>query len=131
IPDLFIIGMPADLRQALDVLPLLCQLLEQDLAPVLVLLGHADLLAERLADCSDRCKELAKPVRRQRQLDGLQAVKVSPATLPVALPADKPPRLQGATRGLVVDDHPGNLMLVSVLMEDMGVEVTGCHTGVG
>ncbi|MEY1661434.1 response regulator [Isoalcanivorax beigongshangi] len=68
-------------------------------------------------------RTLGKPATRLRLYDLL--LDLSGQSQP-RLPAPSDPRTLSV---LVVDDHPGNLRLASVFLEEMGVKVTACASG--
>jgi len=124
--DYFLLAAPASLPDPSPLTPLVERLADTTGKPVLVLTAHADALASQLTGRLEHCRVLGKPPTRRRLSDGLLELGG------LSDPAGTGPAL-GATglhaRVMVVDDHPGNLKLARVFLEEMGVDVVPCAGG--
>lgn len=103
--------------------PLLAQTQQQGL-PLLLLHDSSDPGVDRLHDL-DTVQTLALPASAQKLWSCLQQLQPHPS--PTALTA--PPPLLPSGTILVVDDHPANLLLVSTLLEDLGLKVLSADHG--
>ncbi|WP_231866125.1 response regulator, partial [Alcanivorax sp. HI0003] len=122
--DILIVGLPAHpekhaMQPVLDNLAALGQ-------PLLALSNNPESVC-RWLEHYPHCQVQGKPATRQRlfnalmalsgELEGkeLDAVKEDPLAYPVSV--------------MVVDDHPGNLKLARVFLEELGATVTACDSG--
>jgi len=122
--DFLIVGLPAHpekqaMQPVLDNLAALGQ-------PLLALSNNPESVC-RWLEHYPHCQVQGKPATRQRlfnalmalsgELEGkeLDAVKEDPLAYPVSV--------------MVVDDHPGNLKLARVFLEELGATVTACDSG--
>ncbi|PHR63700.1 MAG: hybrid sensor histidine kinase/response regulator [Alcanivorax sp.] len=122
--DFLVIGLPGrapgiDLQQLLDDLAALG-------TPLLVLCNNPENVSRWLEDYP-HCQVQGKPATRQRLHSALLALSGQDTTAPRRQPATQPfPRPVSV---LLVDDHPGNLKLARVFLEELGVTVTACDSG--
>ena len=124
--DYFLLAAPASLPDPSRLTPLVERLLDTTGKPVIVLTAHADALSGQLSGHAEQCRVLGKPPTRRRLRDGLLELGG------LAEPACTGAACGGAAlhaRVLVVDDHPGNLKLARVFLEEMGVDVVPCAGG--
>ena len=124
--DYFLLAAPASLPDPSRLTPLVERLLDTTGKPVIVLTAHADALSGQLSGHAEQCRVLGKPPTRRRLRDGLLELGG------LAEPACAGAACGGAAlhaRVLVVDDHPGNLKLARVFLEEMGVDVVPCASG--
>jgi len=124
--DYYLLAAPASLPDPSPLTPLVERLLDTTGKPVIVLTAHADALSGQLSGHAEHCRVLGKPPTRRRLRDGLLELGG------LAEPACAGPAAGGAVlhaRVLVVDDHPGNLKLARVFLEEMGVDVVPCASG--
>jgi len=122
--DFLIVGLPAHpekqaMQPVLDNLAALGQ-------PLLALSNNPESVC-RWLEHYPHCQVQGKPATRQRlfnalmalsgELEGkeLDAVREDPLAYPVSV--------------MVVDDHPGNLKLARVFLEELGATVTACDSG--
>ena len=124
--DFYVLGVPASMPQPADLAPLVERLAAATGKPVLVLAAHADALAGRLNSPPAPCRVLGKPATRRRLRDAL--LELGGLATPTA-PGSPLGPLGKSVRVLVVDDHPGNLKLARVFLEEMAVQVTACASG--
>jgi two-component system sensor histidine kinase BarA len=124
-PDFTILGLPVSGEDDPE-LPTLLARCEQEGERTIVLPHHLDRLNERLPQSSERCRLLSKPATRARLYDTMLELVETDAPEPAAaLPEPSIDR----TRIMVVDDHPGNLRLTRVFLEELGAEVLPCTSG--
>ncbi|MEQ9508144.1 MAG: response regulator [Alloalcanivorax xenomutans] len=124
--DFYVVGVPAMTRDPVGLAPLIQRLARHSQAPVLVLANNGDYLADELAD-QPRCRVLGKPATRRRLRDALLELS--------GLGGDRARHQELLTplgchpRVLVVDDHPGNLKLARIFLEELGAQVVPCAGG--
>jgi two-component system sensor histidine kinase BarA len=123
-PDFTILGLPVGGEDDPE-LPALLARCEQEGERTIVLPHHLDRLNDRLPPSSERCRLLSKPATRARLYDTMLELVETDAPAPAALP--EPSIAQ--TRIMVVDDHPGNLRLTRVFLEELGAQVLPCTSG--
>ncbi|WP_290522505.1 response regulator [Alcanivorax sp.] len=122
--DFMVVGVPnldisQQLQQQVDDLAALGR-------PMLVLSNNPETVSRWLEDLP-HCQVQGKPATRQRLLNALLALGGDegsdyPATNPTL-------QLEYPVSVMVVDDHPGNLKLARVFLEELGAEVTACDSG--
>ena len=123
-PDFAIVGLPVGGEDDTELAALLARC-EQDGERIIVLPHHLDRLNDRLPQASPRCRLLSKPATRMRLYDTMLELVDTDAPARAALPAPSIDRI----RVMVVDDHPGNLRLTRVFLEELGAEVLACTSG--
>jgi len=122
--DFLVVGVPnqnnsPDLRQQVEDLAALGR-------PMLVLSNNPETVSRWLEDLP-HCQVQGKPATRQRLLNALLAlggeedinIPATSASLQLPYPVSV----------MVVDDHPGNLKLARVFLEELGADVTACDSG--
>lgn len=125
--DFVIIGMPPghdrdeEVRRAAD---LLCG---QQQRPLIVLCNQADRLGRHLPEYPAFQRVLGKPATRMRLYDAL--LELSGQENDSRSQRSGEPCADLNLNVMVVDDHPGNLRLATVFLEEMGVRVCACHSG--
>jgi len=123
--DFLVVGLPAvanepNLRQIVDNLAALGQ-------PMLALSNNPETVSRWLEDYP-HCQVQGKPATRQRLLNALLAIHGEGSSLPVLDDSHSEP-LDYPVKVMVVDDHPGNLKLAKVFLEELGATVTACDSG--
>ncbi|MDF1819954.1 MAG: ATP-binding protein [Alcanivoracaceae bacterium] len=123
---LCVLGLPADGSQDEAFLQAVGSCSADASARLVVLANNPDRLAARLENLAVPCRVLGKPATRLRLYDAM--LEVSGDTRPgPTRPGDG---LSAAgMRIMVVDDHPGNLRLAGVFLEELGAEVVPCNGG--
>jgi two-component system sensor histidine kinase BarA len=122
--DFLVIGLPSrapgiDLQRLLDDLAALG-------TPVLVLCNNPESVSRWLEDYP-HCQVQGKPATRQRLHSALLTLSGQDSPAPRRQSVSRPfPRPVSV---LLVDDHPGNLKLARVFLEELGVTVTACDNG--
>ncbi len=122
--DFLVIGLPSrapgiDLQRLLDDLAALG-------TPVLVLCNNPESVSRWLEDYP-HCQVQGKPATRQRLHSALLTLSGQDSPAPRRHSVSRPfPRPVSV---LLVDDHPGNLKLARVFLEELGVTVTACDNG--
>lgn len=124
--DFYVLGVPAAQRDPDSLIPLLERLARATGKPLLILAAHADTLADRLTDLPAPWRVLGKPAARQQLRDSLLELGGLATPQPVSKPVSRSGR---DARVLLVDDHPGNLKLARIFLEEMGVRVDACTSG--
>jgi len=124
--DYYLLAAPASLPDPSRLTPLVERLLDTTDKPVIVLTAHADALSGQLSGHAEQCRVLGKPPTRRRLRDGL--LELGGLAAPSGAGA-APGGTSLHARVLVVDDHPGNLKLARVFLEEMGVDVVPCASG--
>ncbi|ASK33495.1 hybrid sensor histidine kinase/response regulator [Alcanivorax sp. N3-2A] len=124
--DFYVLGVPASSRNPAHLAPLIRRLAASTGTPVLVLAGNGDPLGGSLSELEGTCRVLGKPATRRRLRDALLDLGQLETTAPTQTASATP---YSSARVLVVDDHPGNLKLAQVFLEEMGVRVTPCASG--
>ena len=125
--DFVIIGMPPghdrdeEVRRAAD---LLCG---QQQRPLIVLCNQADRLGRHLPEYPAFQRVLGKPATRMRLYDAL--LELSGQENDSRSQRSGEPCADLNLNVMVVDDHPGNLRLATVFLEEMGVRVCACLSG--
>ena len=123
---LCVLGMPADGSQDTALVAALKSCKGSDGARLVILANEPDRLAGELEGLAIPCRVLGKPATRLRLYDAM--LEVSGDSRPGT---SRPGRGLSAAgmRIMVVDDHPGNLRLAGVFLEEMGAEVVPCDSG--
>ncbi|KGD66648.1 sensor/response regulator hybrid [Alcanivorax nanhaiticus] len=122
--DFLVVGVPnlnttPDLQQQVDDLAALGR-------PMLVLSNNPETVSRWLEDLP-HCQVQGKPATRQRLLNALLALAGEEGSESLSLaPALQ---LHQPVSVMVVDDHPGNLKLARVFLEELGADVTACESG--
>ena len=122
--DFLVVGVPnlntaPNLQQQVDDLAALGK-------PMLVLSNNPETVSRWLEDLP-HCQVQGKPATRQRLLNALLALGgAEGAEFPLQDPSLQLPYPVSV---MVVDDHPGNLKLARVFLEELGAEVTACDSG--
>lgn len=124
--DFYVLGVPASMPEPADLAPLVERLAAATGKPVLILAAHGEALAGRLSGLATPCRVLGKPATRRRLRDAL--LELGGLALPAA-PGSPLGPLGKSVRVMVVDDHPGNLKLARVFLEEMAVQVSACASG--
>ncbi|MCK0537695.1 response regulator [Alcanivorax quisquiliarum] len=124
--EFVIIGMPPGHDQEDTLQNMLNQLCHQLGKPVIVLCNQTDRLNRLLPNTPTLCRILGKPATRLRLYDALLELSGQNRE-PTPSPASQAP--DTGLHVMVVDDHPGNLRLARVFLEEMGVRVTACASG--
>ncbi len=94
--------------------------------PVLVLCNNPESVSRWLEDYP-HCQVQGKPATRQRLHSALLTLSGQDSPAPRRHSVSRPfPRPVSV---LLVDDHPGNLKLARVFLEELGVTVTACDNG--
>ena len=122
--DFLVVGLPSqapgiDLQQLLDDLAALG-------TPILVLCNNPESVSHWLEDYP-HCQVQGKPATRQRLHSALLALSGQDTAAPRQQLATRP--FTQPVSVLLVDDHPGNLKLARVFLEELGVTVTACDGG--
>ncbi|EKF73932.1 sensor/response regulator hybrid [Alcanivorax hongdengensis A-11-3] len=125
-PDYLVIGLSN--REAADVAirEKLSALAEHHI-PMLILCNNAESTCAALG-VQEHCLVQSKPATRRRLFNGLLTVSGQTQSSPTAeqaVPLSRPVEV------LLVDDHPGNLRLAQVFLEDIGARVEACDSGAG
>lgn len=121
--DFLIISLPND-ESDTQLQPLVEQL--ADIGAPLILLCNNPEAISTWVDHLPHCQVLGKPATRQRLLNTLLGFDGETALETEAL---SEPAAHFDANVMVVDDHPGNLKLASVFLEEMSVTVTACSSG--
>ncbi|MGK0393822.1 MAG: two-component system sensor histidine kinase BarA [Alcanivorax borkumensis] len=122
--DFLVVGLPCQ-ATSIDLPKLLNNLAAREI-PTLILCNNPEHVS-RWLETYPHCQVQSKPVTRQRLHSALLSLS-GQDTLP-------PPRQQVRSQFpqpisvLLVDDHPGNLKLARVFLEELGVTVTACDSG--
>ena len=106
---------------------LLHTLIQSETHALVVLASHVERVVETIGHQTDRCKVLPKPVSRIKLYDTLLELSGQHRHEQQAQTPQKKPEHQ--LHVMIVDDHPGNLKLAKVFLEEMGVDVTPCLSG--
>lgn len=123
---LLILGLPSDGHLNNQVDPLI-ENIDGDVCLGIVLLSsHPERIAESLPTTQMPMRLLGKPASRLRLYDAL--LEVSGEQSSENHIENQPSPHQGK-QILVVDDHPGNLQLAKVFLEDLGTQVITCNSG--
>ena len=101
--------------------------------PTIILANTSDHLPQQALIDELACSWITKPVRSRQLYDALEQLLVaSPATLTPEhsdTPALEKPATTRIPSILCVDDNEANLKLIRVLLEDLGINVTACDSG--
>ena len=124
--DFYVLAVPASQQDPAALEPLMERLAKATGKPLLILAAHADTLAGHLTGLPGPCRVLGKPATRRSLRESL--LELGGLAAPAA-PRNALGPLGKRARVLLVDDHPGNLKLARVFLEEMGVEVTACDGG--
>ena len=95
--------------------------------PPLIILCHQPERCAELIQDDIQCRVLSKPATRLRLYDALLSLTgetITQDSCPGTIAPDYPD-----ARVMVVDDHPGNLRLAQVFLEETGARVTACASG--
>ena len=122
--DFLVAGVPnlnttPDLQQQVEDLAALGR-------PMLVLSNNPETVSRWLED-QPHCQVQGKPATRQRLLNALLALGGEEGI--ESLTTHPTLELQHPVSVMVVDDHPGNLKLARVFLEELGADVTACDSG--
>lgn len=122
--DFLVVGLPSqapgiDLQQLLDDLAALG-------TPTLVLCNNPEHVSRWLENYP-HCQVQGKPATRLRLHNALLSLSGQKTPAPPRQPATR--RFSQPVSVLLVDDHPGNLKLARVFLEELGVYVTACDSG--
>lgn len=122
--DFLVVGLPSqspdlDLQRLLDDLAALG-------TPTLVLCNNPEHICRWLDDYP-HCRVEGKPATRQRLHNAL--LSLSGQDTPAAPRQQASSQFSQPVSVLLVDDHPGNLKLARVFLEELGVTVTACDSG--
>src|SRR5690606_33451756 len=124
---LLIIGLPADGSEDERALAAAERLCQDDRLKLVLLSSNPEPLASRLHHQQHCCRVLGKPATRLRLYDALLELSGQRVTRPA--PRQHQAFRDAGLRVMVVDDHPGNLRLAQVFLEEIGTEVTACASG--
>ena len=124
--DFIVIGMPPGHEDDTQVQQIVGRLNDGG-HRVAVLCNQADRLSRQLPDAPQQNRVLAKPVTRIRLYDALLELSGQSEKRRTVRDGDPGPDLDLSV--MVVDDHPGNLRLAKVFLEEMGVQVRACQSG--
>ncbi|MCG8391693.1 MAG: ATP-binding protein [Pseudomonadales bacterium] len=122
--DFLVVGLPSaaqekELQQRVDNLAAVGQ-------PMLALSNSPETVSRWLEPYS-HCQVQGKPATRQRLFNALITLSGEDDGLPLD---DEPMEmLDQPVSVMVVDDHPGNLKLARVFLEELGATVTACSSG--
>ncbi|MZR62190.1 response regulator [Alcanivorax sp. DP30] len=122
--DFLVVGTPnlntnPDLQQQVEDLAALGN-------PMLLLSNNPETVSRWLEDLP-HCQVQGKPATRQRLLNALLALSGEEDVDSLAIHPTL--ELEHPVSVMVVDDHPGNLKLARVFLEELGVDVTACDSG--
>ena len=122
--DCLVVGVPnlntnPDLQQQVEDLAALGR-------PMLVLSNNPETVSRWLEDLP-HCQVQGKPATRQRLINALLALSGEDDV--DSLVIDPSLQLHQPVSVMVVDDHPGNLKLARVFLEELGADVTACESG--
>ncbi|MCK0153927.1 ATP-binding protein [Alcanivorax sp. S6407] len=122
--DFMVVGVPnlnttPNLQQQVDDLAALGR-------PMLVLSNNPETVSRWLEDLP-HCQVQGKPATRQRLLNALLALGGEDNTDNLVMNPSL--QLPQSVSVMVVDDHPGNLKLARVFLEELGADVTACDSG--
>ena len=127
--DFILIGLPpgseGDPRQQ-KIIETLCR--ETDTALVILCNQSERLMAMAEDKHPGNCRVLAKPATRLRLYDCLLQLK-GDSSPPLNQSNHQTVASHPGVRVMVVDDHPGNLHLATVFLEELGARVTSCGSG--
>ena len=124
---LLIIGLPADGSEDERALAAAERLCQDDRLKLVLLSSNPEPLANRLQHQQHCCRVLGKPATRLRLYDALLELSGYREARPT--PRQHQAFRDAGLRVMVVDDHPGNLRLAQVFLEEIGTEVTACASG--
>ncbi|MBZ2189842.1 response regulator [Alcanivorax sp. JB21] len=129
LPDanVFIVGMPPGHDQDALVKRTVAQLCGDHQRALVVLCNQADRLSRQLPDFQHLNRVLGKPATRMRLYDALLELSGQEKEVRGQRIGDGRPAMDLDV--MVVDDHPGNLRLAQVFLEEMGVRVCVCNSG--
>lgn len=128
-PDFVVAGLAIGGEDDADVAELLARC-EHRHERTIILPHQLDRLHDRLPPASERCRLLAKPATRVRLYDTmLELMDAGPTDGGGESREALPEPTIEQTRVMVVDDHPGNLRLTRVFLEELGAEVWPCTSG--
>ncbi|MDX1803109.1 MAG: response regulator [Alcanivorax sp.] len=124
-PDFLIIGLSGPASEEVSTRQQLENLVSFDI-PMLVLSNNPEYTCSELGP-HGHCLVQGKPATRRRLFDALMVISGEDrAHHPTPAPQPSLPR---PVNVLLVDDHPGNLRLAQVFLEDIGATVVPCNSG--